>query len=166
MMYCQSFRIWTWNTRCPPKKCALLLLLQVVSHTFFWDTLYFFMFIKGHLTSNQSHLQRSWFDVTQPSIQKGEFLTTVGWVVFFPTPPGPNNTNKLAKLIVLPSALICTDKHWCQWSAMMTMMGNEGNDVIEDIDVLCTYHILLPYPLPQSQCFALALYYNEEVKNI
>ena len=32
---------------------------------------------------------------------------------------------------------------------MMTIMGiegNEGNDVIEDIDVLRTCHILLPYP--------------------
>ena len=32
---------------------------------------------------------------------------------------------------------------------MMTMMGNEGNegnDVIEDKDVLRTWHILLPYP--------------------
>ena len=28
------------NTRCPKKKCELLLLLQVVTHTFFWDTLY------------------------------------------------------------------------------------------------------------------------------
>ena len=50
---------------------------------------------------------------------------------------------------------------------MMTMMGNEGNDVIEDIDVLRTCYILLPLRnLPQSQCFALALYCNEEVKNI
>ena len=28
------------TTRCPKKKCELLLLLQVVIHTFFWDTLY------------------------------------------------------------------------------------------------------------------------------
>ena len=44
---------------------------------------------------------------------------------------------------------------------MMTMMGNEGNegnDVIEDIDVLRTYHILLPYPLPQSQCTVVVFY--------
>ena len=42
---------------------------------------------------------------------------------------------------------------------MMTMMGNEGNegnDVIEDIDVLRTCRILLPYP-DASAC-ALAPY--------
>ena len=30
----------TNSTRCPKKKCELLLLLHVVIHTFFWDTLY------------------------------------------------------------------------------------------------------------------------------
>ena len=43
---------------------------------------------------------------------------------------------------------------------MMTMMGNEGNegiDVIEDIDVLRTCHILLPYP--NASAYALAPYY-------
>ena len=42
---------------------------------------------------------------------------------------------------------------------MMTMMdneGNEGNDVIEDIDVLRTCHILLPYP--DASAYALAPY--------
>ena len=42
---------------------------------------------------------------------------------------------------------------------MMTMMGNEGNegnDVIEDIDVLRTCHILLPYP--DVSAYALAPY--------
>ena len=29
---------------------------------------------------------------------------------------------------------------------MMTMMANEGNDGIEDIDVFNTCHISLPYP--------------------
>ena len=42
---------------------------------------------------------------------------------------------------------------------MMTMMGNEGNegiDVIEDIDVLRPCHILLPYP--DASAYALAPY--------
>ena len=43
------------------------------------------------------------------------------------------------------------DGQWWQWWAMM---GNEDNDVIPLRN------------LPQSQCFALALYCNEEVKNI
>ena len=75
-----------------------------------------------------------------------------------------------------------TEETWWR-QTLMSMIGNddkEGNDVIEDIDILCPCHILLPYPdasayalapyplrnLPQSQCFALALYCNEEVKNI
>ena len=40
---------------------------------------------------------------------------------------------------------------------MMTMIGNEGNegiDVIEYIDVLRTFHILLPYP--DASAYALA----------
>ena len=130
------------------KTFSSILLFRVVKNSPFWT--------KGCLTSNQGCLQWPWFEVTQPSIQKGEFPTTVGGVVFFDTPHRPNNTNKVAKLIVLPSALICTDKHWCQWSAMMTMMGNEGNDVIEDIDVLRTCYILLPYP--DASAYALAPY--------
>ena len=42
---------------------------------------------------------------------------------------------------------------------MITMMGNEGNegnDVIKDIDVLRTRHILLPYP--DASAYALAPY--------
>ena len=39
---------------------------------------------------------------------------------------------------------------------MMTLMGNEGNDVIEDIDVLNPCHILLPYP--KASAYALAPY--------
>ena len=42
---------------------------------------------------------------------------------------------------------------------MMTMMGNEyneDNDVIEDIDVIRTFHILLPYP--DASAYALAPY--------
>jgi len=42
---------------------------------------------------------------------------------------------------------------------MMTIMdneGKEGNDVIEDIDVLRTCHILLPYP--DASAYALAPY--------
>ena len=39
---------------------------------------------------------------------------------------------------------------------MMTMMGNEVNDVIEDKDVLLTWHILLPYP--DASAYALAPY--------
>jgi len=42
---------------------------------------------------------------------------------------------------------------------MITMMGNEGNegnDVTEDIDVLRTCHILLPYP--DASAYALAPY--------
>ena len=42
---------------------------------------------------------------------------------------------------------------------MITMMGNEGNegnDVTEDIDVLRTCHILLPYPY--ASAYALAPY--------
>ena len=38
---------------------------------------------------------------------------------------------------------------------MMTMMANEGNDGIEDIDVLNT-HILLPYP--DASAYALTPY--------
>ena len=41
----------------------------------------------------------------------------------------------------------------------MTMMGNEGNegnDVIEDIDVLRPFHILLTYP--DASAYALAPY--------
>ena len=38
-------------TRCPKKKCELLLLLQVVIHTLFWDTLY--LFLKLNLFSTQ-----------------------------------------------------------------------------------------------------------------
>ena len=34
------------------------------------------------------------------------------------------------------------------------MMANEGNDDIEDIDVLNTCHILLPYP--DTSAYALA----------
>ena len=40
---------------------------------------------------------------------------------------------------------------------MMTMIaheGNESNDGIEDIDVLNTYYILLPYP--DASAYALA----------
>ena len=37
---------------------------------------------------------------------------------------------------------------------MMTMTGNAGNDVIEDMDVLNTCHILLPYP--HKSAYALA----------
>ena len=130
------------------KTLSSILLFRVVRNSPFWT--------KGCLTSNQGRLQWPWLEVTEPSIQKGEFPTTVEWVVFFATPHGPNNMNKLAKLIVLPSALIWTDKHWCQWSAILTMMGNEGNDVIEDIDVLCPCHILLPYP--DTSAYALAPY--------
>ena len=42
---------------------------------------------------------------------------------------------------------------------MITMMGNdgnEGNDVIEDIDDLRTCHIFLPYP--DASAYALAPY--------
>ena len=42
---------------------------------------------------------------------------------------------------------------------MMTMMANEvneGNDGIEDIDVLNTYYILPPYP--DASSYALAHY--------
>ena len=42
---------------------------------------------------------------------------------------------------------------------MMTMMGNEGNegnDVIKDIDVLRNRHILLPYP--DASAYRLAPY--------
>ena len=42
---------------------------------------------------------------------------------------------------------------------MMTMMANEGNEdnnCIEDIDVLNTCNILLPYPEPSA--YALAPY--------
>ena len=38
----------------------------------------------------------------------------------------------------------------------MTMMANEGNDGIEDIDVLNTCHILLPYP-DASKIFRMIL---------
>ena len=48
---------------------------------------------------------------------------------------------------------------------MMTMMGikgNEGNDVIEDIDVLRTCYILLPYH--DASAYALAPYpYHKEI---
>ena len=36
------------------------------------------------------------------------------------------------------------------------MMGNEGNDVIENIDVLHTCHILLPYS--DASAYTLASY--------
>ena len=39
---------------------------------------------------------------------------------------------------------------------MMANEGNEGNDSIEDIDVLNTCHILLPYP--DASAYALAPY--------
>ena len=39
---------------------------------------------------------------------------------------------------------------------MMKMMGNEGNEIIEDIDVLHTCQILLPYP--DASAYALAPY--------
>ena len=39
---------------------------------------------------------------------------------------------------------------------MMTMMANEGNGGIEDIDVFNTYYILPPYP--DASAYALAPY--------
>jgi len=43
---------------------------------------------------------------------------------------------------------------------MMTMMANEGNDGIEDIDVLNICHILLPYG--NASAYALAPYSKAE----
>ena len=57
------------------KTFSSILLFCVVKNSPFWT--------KGCLTSNQGCLQWPWFEVTQPSIQKGEFPTTVEWVVFF-----------------------------------------------------------------------------------
>ena len=51
------------------------------------------------------------------------------------------------------SSAFCIDLHR---QTLMAMMGNEGNDVIEDIDVLRTCNILLPYP--DASAYALAPY--------
>ena len=88
--------------------------------------------------------------------------------------------NKLAKLIVLPSALICTDQHWWQWWAMMTMMDNDGQwwqwrqwwhwryRCFKPLPYLATLTwrqclrtgtlLISVSSLPQSQCYALALW--------
>ena len=52
------------------------------------------------------------------------------------------------------SSAFCIDLHR---QTLMEMMGNddnEGNDVIEDIDVFRTCHILLPYPDTSANALA------------
>ena len=47
-----------------------------------------------------------------------------------------------------------TEETWWR-QTLMSMIGNddkEGNDVIEDIDILCPCHILLPYPDASVAC--------------